>query len=303
MHRSNNMVIMQTEQLGWIEALEEELRSSKAKMTEMEQKMMEQDRVIAQLVGDNLDHLQDNMWLTAHINSSQEQMAQMEHRLGQVGSVVMGFLEGSLEGLMEEERERGTESSSSSEAGTLDASGEDRGDQVSEEGNVDNGVFPQGSMRREDSPMPPTQGLIASMEREAEEAGLGGWFNRNPEDVPESWSGSNSGASASQDQVWTTLLTTIGGQTLPNPVRVPDNMVHPAMLTTLMEGPVRPWQCLVWSDTSPLEYSRALPDDHSSRPGGILLQIGPSWVNIDEEYRGGGVVEEEENEGEDASVE
>ena len=151
--------------------------------------------------------------------------------------------------------------------------------------------------------MPPTQGLIASMEREAEEAGLGGWFNRNPEDVPESWSGSNSGASASQDQVWTTLLTTIGGQTLPNPVRVPDNMVHPAMLTTLMEGPVRPWQCLVWSDTSPLEYSRALPDDHSSRPGGILLQIGPSWVNIDEEYRGGGVIEEEENEGEDASVE
>ena len=303
MHCLNNAVIMQTEQLGRIEALEEELRSSKAKMTEMEQKMTEQDRVIAQLVGDNLDHLQDNMRLTAHINSSQERMAQMEHRLGQVGSVVMGFLEGSLEGLMEEERERGMESSSSSEAGTSDASGEDWGDQVSEEGNVDDGVFPQGSMRREDSPMPPTQGLIASMEREAEEAGLGGWFNRNPEDVPESWSGSNSGASASQDQVRTTLLTTIGGRTLPNPVRVPNNMVHLAMLTTLMEGPVRPWQCLVWSDTSPPEYSRALPDDHSSRPGGILLQIGPSWVNIDEEYRGGGVVEEEENEGEDASVE
>ena len=34
--------------------------------------MMEQDRVIAQLVGDNLDHLQDNMRLTAHINSSTE---------------------------------------------------------------------------------------------------------------------------------------------------------------------------------------------------------------------------------------
>ena len=96
MHCSNNVVIMQTKQLGWIEALEEELRSSRAKVTEMEQKMTEQDRVIAQLVGDNLDHLQDNMQLTAHINSLQEQMAQMEHRLGQVGSVVMGFLEGRL---------------------------------------------------------------------------------------------------------------------------------------------------------------------------------------------------------------
>ena len=57
MHRSNNVVIMQTEQLGRIEALEEELRSSKVKMVEMEQKMTEKDHVIAQLVGDNLDHL------------------------------------------------------------------------------------------------------------------------------------------------------------------------------------------------------------------------------------------------------
>ena len=72
MHCANNAVIMQTEQLGRIKALEEELCSSRAKMMEMEQKMTEQDQVIAQLVGDNLDHLQDNMQLTAHINSSQE---------------------------------------------------------------------------------------------------------------------------------------------------------------------------------------------------------------------------------------
>ena len=72
MHHLNNAVIMQTEQLGRIEALEEELHSSKAKMIEMEQKVTEQDRVIAQLVGGNLDHLQDNMRLTAHINSSNE---------------------------------------------------------------------------------------------------------------------------------------------------------------------------------------------------------------------------------------
>ena len=70
MHRLNNAVIMQTEQLGRIETLEEELRSSKGKLAELEQKIMEQDWVIAQLVGDNLEHLQDNMRLMAHINSS-----------------------------------------------------------------------------------------------------------------------------------------------------------------------------------------------------------------------------------------
>ena len=164
-------------------------------MVEMEQKMVEQDRVITQLVGDNLDHLQDNMWLTAHIISSQEQMVQMEHRLGQVGSVVMGFLEGRLESLMEEER---TDTTSLLEAGMLGASGDDQdgrgGDVVSEDIGAS---LPEST--RPDSLMPREEGLIAQMEREAEEAGLGGWFNRNPEDVPESWSGSNSGASASQD--------------------------------------------------------------------------------------------------------
>ena len=41
-----------------------------------------------------------------------------------------------------------------------------------------------------------------------------------------------------------------------------------------------------------------------SHPGGILLQVGLSLIDVDGEYRGGGVVEEvEENEGEDASIE
>ena len=79
------------------------------------------------------------------------------------------------------------------------------------------------------------------------------------QEVPESWSGHNSIALASQDQVGTTLLTTIGGQTLPNLVRVPDNMTQPAVLRGLMEGPVRPWQCLVWSEEDPPEYSCRLP--------------------------------------------
>ena len=38
--------------------------------------------------------------------------------------------------------------------------------------------------------------------------------------------------------------------------------------------------------------------------GGVLLQIGPSLINVDGEYRGGGVIETvEENEGGGASIE
>ena len=60
----------------------------------------------------------------------------------------------------------------------------------------------------------------------------------------------------------------------------------------------------MWAEESPPWYSRDLPLDHSAWPGGILLQVGPSLIDIDGEYRGGGVVEEiEENEGGDASIE
>ena len=294
MHCANNAVIMQTEQLGQIKALEEELRSSRAKMAELEMKTTEQDRVIAQLVGDNLEHLQDNMRLTAHITSSSDRMAQLEHRLGQVGSVLMGMIEGVIE------REDLTDTSSSSGSGGSGASGSDPDDQGGDVVNEDVGPLET----REDSLMPREVGLIAEMEREVTEAGAGGWFNGNLEDVPESWSGANSDVSASQDRVRTTLLATIGGRTLPNPVRVPDNIVNPAVLTSLMEGPIRPWQCLVWSEESPPRYTWDLPLDHASRTGGILLQVGPSLINIDGEYKGGGVVEEvEENEGGGASVE
>ena len=202
MHRVNNAVIMQMEQLGRIEALEEELRSSRAKMTELELKTTEQDRVIAQLVGDNLDHLQDNMHLTAHITSSSDRMAQLEHRLGQVGSVLMGMIEGQMEGAT-------SEASGSSGSGGSAASGDGSDDRVGDAVRLVAGAL--GEVLRRDSLMLRETGLIAGMEREAEEAGAGGWFNGNPEDVPESWSGANSDASASQDRVGTTLLTTIGG--------------------------------------------------------------------------------------------
>ena len=199
MHRVNNVVIMQTEQLDRIKALEEELCSSRVKTQELKEKMVEQDRVIANLVGDNLDHLQNNMCLTTHINSSQERMAQLEHRLGQVGSVLMGMIEGAIE----------REGLDLLEARTSDASGNDQDNQGGDAGSGDTGVSLEGSTRVE-SPMPQKGGLIAEREREVMEAGAGGWFNRMDQEVPESWSGRNSVASASQDQVGTTLLTTIG---------------------------------------------------------------------------------------------
>ena len=75
MHRVNNVVIMQIKQLERIKTLEEELRSTKGWVQDLEQKLVEQDCVIANLVGDNLDHLQDNMCLTMHINSSSTHLA------------------------------------------------------------------------------------------------------------------------------------------------------------------------------------------------------------------------------------
>ena len=95
-----------------------------------------------------------------------------------------------MEGLMEET----SESLGSKGSG---ASGDDSEDQVGDVVNAVAGALTE--VMRRDSPMPPMSGLIASMERDAEEAGLGGWFNGNLEDVPESWSGANSDASASQD--------------------------------------------------------------------------------------------------------
>ena len=191
--------------------------------------MTEQDRVIANLVGDNLEHLQDNMRLTVHINSLNARLAQMETQLAQVRTLVYGMVRGALEGPSME--------GSLSEAEMSDASGDDRGDQGGDVASRDAGVSVEGSTRV-GSLMPREGGLIMEMEREATEAGLGGWFNGNPEDILESWSGSNSNVSASQDRVRTTLLTTIGGQTLPNPVRFPNNVVQPAVLRDLMEGPI-----------------------------------------------------------------
>ena len=295
MRCANNAVIMQTKQLGCIETLKEKLHASEGWIQELEHKLVEQDHVIANLVGDNFEHLQDNMYLTTHINSTSMRFALIEEWLGQVGAVVLGIARGALEGLSME--------GFSLEARMSDASGDDQGDQDGGVGSGGIGASPEGSTRV-GSPMLREGGLIVEMEREAMEAGAGGWFNRNLEDVLESWSGRNSVASSSQDRVWTTTLTTIGSHTLPSPVRVPDNITQPAILRSLMEGPVRLWQCLVWAEASPPLYTHDLPPLHLSGPSHVLLQVSLYYEDIDGEYRGGGVIEEEgENEGGGVSIE
>ena len=97
---------------------------------------------------------------------------------------------GTIEGAMERE--------SSSEAETSDASGDGGDDQDGGEDNRGAGASLEESTRVE-SPMPQEGGLIVEMEREATEAGAGGWFNGMDQGVPESWSGPNSDTSASQD--------------------------------------------------------------------------------------------------------
>ena len=174
MRHVNNAVIMQTKQLGWIETLKEKLHALEGCNQELEQKLQEQDCVIATLVGDNLNHLQDTMCLTTHINSSSEQMTQLEHWLWQVGTVLMGMIGGAIK------RE-----ASLLDQGTSDASGDNEDDQDGGEGSGGTGVSLEGSTRIE-SPMPWEGSLITEMEREAMEAGAGGWFNGNLEEVPES---------------------------------------------------------------------------------------------------------------------
>ena len=108
----------------------------------------------------------------------------------------------------------------------------------------------------------------------------------------ESWSGPNSNVSESQDQVRMTLLTTIGGQTLPNPVRVPDSVVQPRVLRLLIEGPLRPWQFLMYANGSLPLYKDDPTLLFGQRAGHTLLQIGLAYEDLDRDYQGGEVAED-----------
>ena len=64
MCHSNNIMVIQTSQLGQIEHLED-------KVCILKEKMVAQDNLISNLVSNNLNHLQANMQLTQYINRSE----------------------------------------------------------------------------------------------------------------------------------------------------------------------------------------------------------------------------------------
>ena len=131
---------MQTSQLGQIEVLEEKVHALDGHVQDLKHKLTEQDCVIANLVGDNLDHLQDKMSLRADITRLQADHEQLEQHLGQVASLMMGMVEGALGGSL-------------LEAGSSDASGKDQDDQDGGTANRDIGVSLAESLR-EESPIP-----------------------------------------------------------------------------------------------------------------------------------------------------
>ena len=81
MCHANNIMVIQMSQLGQIDNLEDQVWI-------LTNKVMEQGHVITNLVSDNLEHLQDNMRLTAHINSSQTRMGNLKHQLEELGDTV-----------------------------------------------------------------------------------------------------------------------------------------------------------------------------------------------------------------------
>ena len=131
MHCANNVVIMQTKQLRGLRLLRRKLHNLKGCNQDLEHKLAEQDCIIANLVGDNLNHLQDNMRLMAHINSSQTRMANLEQKLTELGELFLVVV-----------------GQSWLDQGTFDAGGDNEDDQDGGEDSRDIGMFLEGSTIR-----------------------------------------------------------------------------------------------------------------------------------------------------------
>ena len=184
MHHANDTVIMQTSQLGQIEALEDRVH-------DLEGKLEAQDTLISNLVSNNLNHLQSNMTLTQHINRLEVWWSNNKKCLRSIESVLHD-----LQHIVGAETDTDLDSLglSTSKSGR-DGEGRPVGREVSK----DAGVVMLESMRLS-TPAPRERGLIEEMEEEVRKAVLGGWFNREDQTrLLESWSGSNSRTLSSQD--------------------------------------------------------------------------------------------------------
>ena len=72
---------------------------------------------------------------------------------------------------------------------------------------------------------------------------------------------------------------------LPALVRVPDLVVADGVLIPLMEGPIRPYQCLIWVNQGPpLTYDEDLIPSYHRQLSHALIQIGPLYKDLDGGY-------------------
>ena len=194
MHHANDVMVIQTSQLGQIKNLEDEICVFK-------EKVAVQDAIISNLVSNNLDHLQFNMNLTQYINKLEVCWSNNEIRLQSIKGLLhklriayCGKTDLDLDALGPLMLGSGGDDDEGSDGG------EDRGEAGAS-------IW---ESSRPSTPAPREERLIKQMEESAE-MGFGGWFNREDQSgLPESWCGPNSDTSASQDWVRMTVLTSIG---------------------------------------------------------------------------------------------
>ena len=153
MHHANDIMVIQTSQLGQIKSLEDEVCILK-------EKVAVQDDLISNLVSNNLDHFQANMQLTQHINRSKMWWSS--------NKIQLQLIEGLLHKLRIAYCRR-----TESDPGMLGSGGDDKDGSDGGEDRGEGGAPIQESTRPL-TPPPRERGLIKQMEEEVREAGLGG---------------------------------------------------------------------------------------------------------------------------------
>ena len=70
-------------------------------------------------------------------------------------------------------------------------------------------------------------------------------------------------------------------------VRVPNSIIPDSILIPLIEGPLQPYQCMIWANQGdPPEYKEDLTPLFHHQALHTLIQIGPHFKDIDGEYAG-----------------
>ena len=164
MHHVNDVVIMQTSQLGQIELLED-------KVHVLEEKVAAHDTLISNLVSNNLDHLYANMTLTQHINRLEVKWLN--------NKLCLCSIEGLLYKLRITYYGNTNLDPNSLGLSTLESGGDVKeGSDGGEDRDGGSAIILESMRPPTPGPSAPRErGLIEQMEEEAAKMRLGGWFN------------------------------------------------------------------------------------------------------------------------------